>query len=144
MLSLTQKINLRLLREGIITEDNETEQDVSTKFIHKNDTDRRAMLQAMTNTGHSVSSLADAADVEPSMVSRLLRKPTTGDPSESARNPSISTAAKIGSALNTSVEALFPDIFDAEKSTGRGRGKNKKKSRKTIQTRSDKKYEDGE
>lgn len=143
MLSLIEKINLRLLAEGIVSEDSETDQDVSTKYIHHNDTDRRAMLQAMTNSGHSVSSLADSSDVEPSMISRLLRKPSTGDPNESARNPSISTAAKIGSALNSSVEALFPDIFDAEKSSETGRGKNKKKSRKTIQNRSSEKYSDG-
>ena len=132
MLSLNQKINLRLLREGIVAEDDEQKQDISTKYINTDDTDRQAMLRAMENTGHSVSSLAADTDVEPSMISRLLRKPRTGNPDESARNPSIKLAAKIEGALNTSVEALFPDIFDTSRpDKGRGKGRGKAKSGKS-------------
>jgi transcriptional regulator with XRE-family HTH domain len=132
MLSLNQRIDLKLLGMGIVVESDE-DSKASTKNINKADIDRRAMLQAMTNSGHSVTSLANAADVEPSMVSRLLRKPTSGDPNESARNPSISTAAKVSSALNASTEALFPDIFDSKKSSQRGKKGNK--SKKKLQSR---------
>jgi len=135
MLSLNQKINLRLLKEGIVAEDDDMDKNVSTKYINTDDTDRQAMLRAMENTGHSVSSLAADTDVQPSMISRLLRKPRSGNPDESARNPSIKLAAKIEGALNTSVEALFPDIFDTsrpDKSRGKGRGKAKSgRSRKS-------------
>lgn len=138
MLSLNQKINLRLLKEGIVVEDDgkDQDQDVSTKYIHTDDTDRQAMLRAMENTGHSVSSLADDTNVQPSMISRLLRKPRTGNPDESARNPSIKLAAKIEGALNTSVEALFPDIFDTagpEKNKGRGKAKSGKSRKSTSE-----------
>lgn len=153
-LSLSDKIDLALLGCGILLEDdNSTDQDEegkdSTRFIHSNEIDRRTMLQAMSTAGHTVSSLADAARVEPSMISRLLRKPINNDPDESARNPSVSLAARISSELRTSIEALFPDIYDDAHASSGGGGtrKNKSKSRKPrqhVQNRSDAKYADGQ
>lgn len=121
-ISLNDRLNFALLSVGIITEDETTENSNddmskdSTRFVHQNDVDRSPLLSAMKNSGHSVSSLARACKVEPSMISRLLREPTSNDPDESARNPSIQLAALISKELNTSPESLFSDIFDVKRS----------------------------
>jgi len=128
--SLNDRLNSAFSSIGIIVEDDTTDPDNenetkakegpsekdSTRFVRTNDVDRSALLSAMKNAGHSVSSLARACDVEPSMISRLLREPATNDPDESARNPSIQLAARISSELNTSPESLFTDIFDISRS----------------------------
>lgn len=146
-LSLNDKINLALLSHGIILEaeeENDEGKD-STRFIHTSQVDRSAMLQAMKAAGHTVSSLAAATEVEPSMISRLLREPKRGDPDESARNPSIGLAAKVSGVLNTRPESLFPDIFDVARNDLSAK-KNKKRDRKPkkhLQRRGSAEYQDG-
>lgn len=150
-LSLNDRINLCLLASDIITEDekgdsekSDSEKD-STRFIHTNQVDRSAMLQAMSAAGHTATSLATACGVEPSMISRLLREPRSGDPDESARNPSMSLAAQISAELNTSPQSLFSDIFDLNKpgSSARKSKNRDRKTRKHVQSRSSEEYQDG-
>lgn len=148
-LSLNDRINLCLLTNNIITEDDESDKDEndkdSTRFIHTNQVDRSAMLQAMSAAGHTVTSLSAECGVEPSMISRLLREPKSGDPDESARNPSMTLAAQISAELNISPESLFSDIFDLNK-PGSSARKNKSRDRKTrkhVQSRSSAEYQDG-
>jgi transcriptional regulator with XRE-family HTH domain len=144
MLSLPDKIDLALLSQGIILEVTDDEKD-STRFIHSNTVDRRALKDAMKNAGHTVSSLAQDTGVEPSMISRMLREPKNSDPDESARNPSIALAAKVSSALATSAEGLFPDIFDTARTDLKGKKdrKRQRKTRKHLQSRSSSEYQDG-
>lgn len=78
--------------------------------VQRNEIDRKALLDAIEQSGHSVSSLARAVGVDPPAVSRLMRIPTDND-SESGRDPSISLAAAISKELGVSVESLFPDVF---------------------------------
>ncbi len=146
-LSLNDKIDLALLGQGIILEaedDDENDKD-STRFINTSQVDRSAMLQAMSAAGHTVSSLAAAAEVEPSMISRLLREPKRNDPDESARNPSIGLAARVSSELHTSPEALFPDIFSVSRTDLKGKRspKAERKSRKHMQRKGSAEYQDG-
>lgn len=144
-LSLNDKIDLALLSQGIVLESEEDEGKDSTRYINTSQVDRSAMLQAMTSAGHTVSSLATAAGVEPSMISRLLREPKRNDPDESARNPSIGLAARVSSELNTSPESLFPDIFDVTRTDLRAqKNKNRdRKGRKHLQRRGAQEYQDG-
>ena len=132
-ISLNDRLNFALLSVGIITEDetNDNTNKDSTRFVHQNDVDRSPLLSAMKNSGHSVSSLARSCNVQPSMISRLLREPTTNDPDESARNPSIQLAALISKELNTSPESLFSDIFDIKRSDLSAKH-HKKSSQKTF------------
>lgn len=119
-ISLNDRLNLIFLSCGVILESEDTEQENdkdSTRFVRSKDVDRSPLLSAMKNAGHNVTSLAKACDVEPSMISRLLREPINNDPDESARNPSIGLAARISKELNTSPEALFPDIFDVTRNS---------------------------
>lgn len=123
--SLNDRLNLIFLSCGVILESEEdsggeNEKD-STRFVRTKDIDRNPLLSAMKNAGHNVTSLAKACDVEPSMISRLLREPVNNDPDESARNPSIGLAAKISKELNTSPEGLFPDIFDVTRNSLRAK-----------------------
>jgi len=146
-LSLNDKIDLALLSRGIILEAEDTDESEkdSTRFINSNQVDRSAMLQAMGAAGHTVSSLATATGVEPSMISRLLREPKRNDPDESARNPSVGLAARVSSELNTSPESLFPDIFDLTRNDMRAK-KNKKRDRKTrkhLQRKGAAEHQDG-
>jgi transcriptional regulator with XRE-family HTH domain len=144
-LSLNDKIDLVLLRQGIILEaDDESDKD-STRFIDTSQIDRSAMLQAMSSAGHTVSSLAAAAEVEPSMISRLLREPKRNDPDESARNPSIGLAARVSSELNTSPESLFPDIFNVSRTDlhAKRNKKRDRKGKKHMQRRGRAEYQDG-
>ena len=79
--------------------------------VNPADIDRKALLRAMEDRGYTVTSLANAAGVDPPAISRLLRTPkrTQGDPK--GRNPSMGLAAKVSNLLRVGPTSLFPDIF---------------------------------
>ena len=77
------------------------------------DIDRPPMLRAMEDRNFTVTSLADAAGVQPPAISRLLRTPKDRQGDPGGRNPSMGLAAKISKLLRMDPTALFPDIFGA-------------------------------
>jgi hypothetical protein len=81
--------------------------------VDPGDIDRPPMLRAMEDRGFTVSSLAQAAGVQPPAISRLLRTPKERQGDPGGRNPSMGLAAKISKLLRMDPTALFPDIFGA-------------------------------
>ena len=77
------------------------------------DIDRNPMLRAMEDRGFTVTSLANAAGVQPPAISRLLRTPKDRQGDPGGRNPSMGLAAVISKLLRIDPTALFPDIFGA-------------------------------
>jgi hypothetical protein len=75
------------------------------------DIDRPTILRAMEDRGFTVTSLANAAGVEPPAISRLLRIPKDRQGDPGGRNPSMGLAATISKLLRVDPTALFPDIF---------------------------------
>lgn len=124
--------NWRLIQKAILEdeetsydsdeEDNGNEEDngenENNEFQSKIDmstVDRTPIARAMHQHGYTVTSLANAVDVDPPTISRIMRVPkkTQGDPG--GRNPSIGLAASIANVLKLDAEALFPDIFGVPK-----------------------------
>lgn len=81
--------------------------------VNPGDIDRPPMLRAMEDRGFTVSSLAQAAGVQPPAISRLLRTPKERQGDPGGRNPSMGLAATISQLLRMDPTALFPDIFGA-------------------------------
>lgn len=81
--------------------------------VNPADIDRNPMLRAMEDRGFTVTSLADAAGVQPPAISRLLRTPKDKQGDPGGRNPSMGLAAVISKLLRIDPTALFPDIFGA-------------------------------
>ncbi len=72
---------------------------------------RTPLLNAIKDSGHTLTSLAKAVGVDTPMISRLLRLPkdTAGDPG--GRNPSIQLAGDLCRVLRMDPASAFPDIF---------------------------------
>jgi len=98
-------------------DDDDKEDDGSGQKIQSRvnpaDIDRNPMLRAMEDRGFTVTSLADAAGVQPPAISRLLRTPKDRQGDPGGRNPSMGLAAVISKLLRVDPTALFPDIFGA-------------------------------
>tara|TARA_R110000868_G_scaffold20153_10_gene85644 strand:- start:2099 stop:3271 length:1173 start_codon:yes stop_codon:yes gene_type:complete len=110
--------NLRQGNEdGENESDEEKDDDGSGQKIQSRvnpaDIDRNPMLRAMEDRGFTVTSLADAAGVQPPAISRLLRTPKDKQGDPGGRNPSMGLAAVISKLLRIDPTALFPDIFGA-------------------------------
>lgn len=104
----------------------ENKGDISGIFskIDSDTVDRSNLEQAMERKHMSVTELAELADVDPSTVSRNLRKPKSSsagrDPG--GRNPSITLAADLSSILGIPIETVFPDLFKKGKKRKKRKG----------------------
>lgn len=87
----------------------------SIKGIDASTVERKQLLRAMQDRGHTVTSLANAIGVDPPAISRILRTPkdTQGDPG--GRNPSMGMAAQVCGELRIDPTSAFPDIFTKSK-----------------------------
>jgi len=81
--------------------------------INSDTVDRSNLEMAMDRKDMTVTELAALANVDPSTVSRNLRKPkaSSGGADPGGRNPSISLAADISQILGIPIETGFPDLF---------------------------------
>jgi len=81
--------------------------------INSDTVDRSNLEMAMDRKDMTVTELAALANVDPSTVSRNLRKPkaSSGGSDPGGRNPSISLAADISQILGIPIETGFPDLF---------------------------------
>jgi transcriptional regulator with XRE-family HTH domain len=81
--------------------------------INSDTVDRSNLEMAMDRKDMTVTELANLANVDPSTVSRNLRKPkaSSGGADPGGRNPSISLAADISQILGIPIETGFPDLF---------------------------------
>ena len=81
--------------------------------INSDTVDRSNLEMAMDRKDMTVTELAGLANVDPSTVSRNLRKPkvSSGGADPGGRNPSISLAAEISQILGIPIETAFPDLF---------------------------------
>ena len=95
------------------TNDKNDEDSAISSRIDLATVDRKPMLRAMQDRGHTVTSLARAVGVDPPAISRILRTPkdVQGDPK--GRNPSMGLASQICGELHIDPTAAFPDIFGA-------------------------------
>lgn len=81
--------------------------------INSDTVDRSNLEMAMDRKDMTVTELAGLVNVDPSTVSRNLRKPkaSSGGADPGGRNPSISLAAEISQILGIPIETAFPDLF---------------------------------
>lgn len=81
--------------------------------INSDTVDRSNLEMAMNRKDMTVTELATLANVDPSTVSRNLRRPkaSSGGADPGGRNPSIALAADISQILGIPIETGFPDLF---------------------------------
>ena len=105
--------------------------------IDSDTVDRTSLEQAMNRKDLTVTQTARLADVHPSMISRLLREPssTSGDKDPGGRNPGIELAAKLSEIFGIPIEKAFPDLFQVKKKKKKRKGNRQSgKSRKLMES----------